>query len=135
MESLTEGTKQELLGLKKGRLLVRHAHFRTPLFGRFPRRACLDGIQGVEIFNAATANGPRDADGLWRALKAKMGDVTFNHKAHGEKQGCKACHATEPPAKFAIGGKDPAHKLCGGCHTEKKAGPAATKCMECHKKK
>ena len=72
--SLTEGTKQELLGLKKGRLLVRHAHFRTPLFGRFPRRACLDGIKGVEIFNAATANGPRDADGLWRALRAKMGD-------------------------------------------------------------
>lgn len=72
--SLTEGTKQELLGLKKGRLLVRHAHFRTPLFGRFPRRACLDGIQGVEIFNLATANGPREADGLWRALKAKMGD-------------------------------------------------------------
>ncbi|MHB8845176.1 MAG: cytochrome c3 family protein [Nitrospirota bacterium] len=68
-------------------------------------------------------------------LKAKMGDVTFNHKAHGEKVGCKACHTAEPPAKFALGGKDPAHKLCGGCHTEKKAGPQANKCMECHKKK
>jgi c(7)-type cytochrome triheme protein len=68
-------------------------------------------------------------------LKAKNGDVTFNHKVHGEKAGCKACHTAEPPAKFAIGGKDPAHKLCGGCHTEKKAGPAANKCMECHKKK
>lgn len=68
-------------------------------------------------------------------LKAKMGDVTFNHKAHGEKVGCKACHPSDPPAKFAIGGKDPAHKLCGGCHTEKKAGPQASKCMECHKKK
>ena len=68
-------------------------------------------------------------------LKAKMGDVTFNHKAHGEKAGCKACHTAEPPAKFAIGGKDPGHKLCGGCHAEKKAGPQPTKCMECHKKK
>ena len=68
-------------------------------------------------------------------LKAKMGDVTFNHKAHGEKVGCKSCHPAEPPAKFAIGGKDAAHKLCGGCHTEKKAGPAANKCMDCHKKK
>jgi c(7)-type cytochrome triheme protein len=68
-------------------------------------------------------------------LQAKMGDVTFNHKVHGEKVGCAACHPTEPPAKFALGGKDPAHKLCGGCHGEKKMGPQASKCMECHKKK
>lgn len=66
-------------------------------------------------------------------LSAKMGDVTFDHKVHGEKVGCKVCHTAEPPVKFALGGKDPAHKLCQGCHTEKKAGP--TKCMECHKKK
>jgi c(7)-type cytochrome triheme protein len=68
-------------------------------------------------------------------LKAKMGDVTFNHKVHGEKFGCKACHPAEPPAKFALGGKDPGHKACTTCHTEKKAGPAANKCMDCHKKK
>ncbi len=68
-------------------------------------------------------------------VKSKMGDVTFNHKVHGEKAGCKACHPTEPAAKFALGGKDPAHKLCTGCHAEKKAGPQANKCMDCHKKK
>ncbi len=68
-------------------------------------------------------------------LKAKNGDVTFNHKVHGEKVGCKACHPTEPAAKFELGGKDPAHKLCTGCHAEKKMGPQANKCMECHKKK
>jgi hypothetical protein len=59
--------------------------------------------------------------------------MAFNHKAHGEKVGCKACHPEATPAKLTLGGKDPAHKLCQGCHTEKKAGP--TKCMECHKKK
>jgi len=68
-------------------------------------------------------------------LKAKMGDVTFNHKVHGEKYGCKSCHPVDPPAKFALGGKDPGHKACTTCHGEKKAGPAANKCMECHKKK
>lgn len=67
-------------------------------------------------------------------LKAKMGDVTFNHKAHSEANDCKVCHGDGTPAKLTLG-KDPAHKLCGGCHTEKKAGPQATKCMECHKKK
>lgn len=66
-------------------------------------------------------------------LKAKTGDVTFNHKVHGEKVGCKACHPEATPAKLNLGGKDPAHKLCLGCHKDKKAGPA--KCMECHKKK
>ncbi len=68
-------------------------------------------------------------------LKTKMGDVTFNHKVHGEQAGCKACHGDATPAKFSLGGKDAAHKLCQGCHTEKKMGPAANKCMECHKKK
>ena len=68
-------------------------------------------------------------------LKAKNGDVTLNHKVHGEKYGCKVCHPEATPAKLSLGGKDPGHKLCTGCHTEKKAGPAANKCMECHKKK
>ena len=68
-------------------------------------------------------------------LKAKMGDVTFNHKVHSEQNACKTCHPAEPPAKFALGGKDPGHKLCQSCHTEKKAGPQASKCMDCHKKK
>lgn len=68
-------------------------------------------------------------------LSSKMGDVTFNHKAHGEKAECKICHGHGTPGKLSLGGKDPAHKLCGDCHTEKKAGPAVNKCMECHKKK
>ncbi len=66
-------------------------------------------------------------------LKAKNGDVTFNHKAHGEKVKCDVCHGAGTPGKLDLGGKDPAHKLCQGCHQEKKAGP--TKCLECHKKK
>lgn len=68
-------------------------------------------------------------------LKAKMGDVTFNHKSHSEANACTVCHGEGTPGKFALGGKDPAHKLCGGCHGEKKMGPQANKCMECHKKK
>lgn len=66
-------------------------------------------------------------------LKAKMGDVTFNHKVHGEKTDCKTCHGAGTPGKLNLGGKEPAHKLCMDCHKEKKAGP--TKCNECHKKK
>ena len=61
---------------------------------------------------------------------AKNGNVTFNHKAHSAKLECKLCHGNGAPAKIAID-KDAAHKLCKGCHAEKK-GP--TKCGDCHKK-
>jgi predicted CXXCH cytochrome family protein len=65
-------------------------------------------------------------------LKAKSGDVTFNHKVHSTATDCKACHGEGTPGKMTLG-KEPAHKLCTGCHQTKKAGP--TKCNECHKKK
>ncbi|GFE57756.1 cytochrome c7 [Geobacter sp. AOG1] len=65
-------------------------------------------------------------------LPAKNGNVTFNHKKHQETlKDCKVCHE-KGPGKIEGFGKDAAHKLCKGCHEEKKAGP--TKCGECHKK-
>lgn len=63
-------------------------------------------------------------------LKAKNGDVTFNHKVHADKLGCKACHEGTP-AKIMLD-KDKAHGLCKECHASKGAGP--TKCGDCHKK-
>ena len=66
-------------------------------------------------------------------LNAKNGNVAFAHKKHQDlvKGDCKTCHE-KAPGKIEGFGKDPAHKLCKGCHEEKKAGP--TKCGECHKK-
>jgi hypothetical protein len=49
--SLSETTKSELLGLRKGRLLIRHAHFRSPLFGSFPRPPVISGSEGQRVFN------------------------------------------------------------------------------------
>jgi hypothetical protein len=71
--SISETAKQELLGLPKGRLLVRHAHFRAPLFGTFPHPPTLPGVYGQRIFGSETAR--RDpADALFRTLKKLMGD-------------------------------------------------------------
>ncbi|GFE57184.1 cytochrome c3 family protein [Geobacter sp. AOG1] len=64
-------------------------------------------------------------------MKAKNGDVTFNHKGHSAAMECKECHGAGNPGKLTLG-KDAAHKLCKGCHETKKQGP--TKCGECHKK-
>lgn len=63
-------------------------------------------------------------------FEAKNGTVTFNHKAHGEKFGCEACHEGTP-AKIAVD-KAAAHgAVCKDCH-KAKGGP--TKCGDCHKK-
>jgi len=83
----------------------------------------------LTLFTAgmALAAGPETI-----SLPAKMGTVTFPHKAHQEKlKDCKICHE-KGPGKIEGFGKDWAHKTCKGCHAEKKAGP--TKCNECHKK-
>jgi hypothetical protein len=84
----------------------------------------------VIVIMLLTAASAFAADSV--TVKAKNGDVTFNHKVHGSTGGCPACHGTGTPGKLSLGGKDAAHKLCTGCHKEKKAGP--TKCLDCHKK-
>ncbi len=65
-------------------------------------------------------------------VKSKTGDVTFNHKVHGDSQTCAACHGSGTPGKLTLN-KDSAHKMYKGCHDSKKAGPS--KCFDCHKKK
>lgn len=81
----------------------------------------------VGVFFAGTALA---ADVM--SLPAKNGNVSFNHKAHADMvKDCKACHE-KTPGKIEGFNKDSAHKLCKGCHEQKKAGP--TKCGECHKK-
>jgi hypothetical protein len=64
------------------------------------------------------------------SYETKQGKVAFNHKVHGDKLGCKACHEGTP-AKIVID-KEKAHGVsCKDCHKEK-GGP--TKCGDCHKK-
>ena len=78
-------------------------------------------------------------------FQAKMGKVTFDHKAHVERAGgkCEACHdklfpQSRAPINFKAGMHRPAEQKkesCGGCHH---AGGAAfeTKgnCNKCHVK-
>jgi len=82
----------------------------------------------------------------------KKAPVTFSHKAHADKFGCKECHhkwdEKGTPEKCSSchkakkDGEKPAakkayHKKCKGCHKAlkkkgEKTGP--TKCNDCHKK-
>jgi len=63
-------------------------------------------------------------------LKAKNGNVTFEHAKHAPLD-CTKCHADAKGGKMELG-KDKAHGLCLECHKSGGKGPA--KCAECHKK-
>lgn len=81
-------------------------------------------------------NGPAEIK-----LPAKMGDVTFPHKAHQDRMGdCNACHHKGVEAGACTSchdgtkapkAKDAFHKLCKDCHKEK---GVDTGCKTCHKK-
>lgn len=67
--SLSETTKAELLGLPKGRLLIRHAHFRTPIFGTFPMPPTIAGMAGQRVFNGEGGTvGVHPSVSLWKVV-------------------------------------------------------------------
>lgn len=86
--------------------------------------AALALVAAAPAFAAAPA-GPS-------VLKAKAGDVTFNHKTHSSLD-CKKCHADAKGGKIEGLNKDKAHGLCIECHKTAGKGPAKV-CAECHKK-
>lgn len=88
-------------------------------------------VLAAAIMVVFAASGAMAAAPETVVMKAKNGDVTFNHTKHSAGMDCKTCHGEGAPAKLTLG-KDAAHKLCKGCHETKKAGP--TKCGDCHKK-
>lgn len=71
--SISETAKAELLGLPKGRMLIRHAHFRAPLFGTFPHPPTIPGIFGQRVFGNAAHQATDSSDALFRTLQRLMG--------------------------------------------------------------
>jgi hypothetical protein len=73
--SLSETAKNELLGLRKGRLLIRHAHFRAPLFGSFPMPPTVPGQVGSRVFNSGKSGIVVENSagmGLYQMLRREM---------------------------------------------------------------
>jgi hypothetical protein len=72
--SISDTSKQELLGLAKGRLLVRHAHYRAPLFGTFPLPPTIPGVNGQRVFAGDKKKQGHPADPIYRMLQNYLGD-------------------------------------------------------------
>lgn len=74
--SLSQTTREELLQLEKGRLLLRHAHYAVPVFGRFPRPPVLMGKQGTDIFGGEEHDPARSVLAVMRNLPGKVPAIT-----------------------------------------------------------
>ncbi|WP_273844351.1 ATP-binding protein [Rubrobacter calidifluminis] len=66
--SFSQTTREELLSLEKGRLLLRHAHYAVPVFGRFPRPPVLMGRQGTDIFGSRNLDIAEEVQATIRSL-------------------------------------------------------------------
>jgi uncharacterized protein len=69
--SFSQTVREELLQLEKGRLLLRHAHYAVPIFGRFPRPAVLMGAQGTTIFGQKTQDPATSVLSVMRNFTSK----------------------------------------------------------------
>ena len=70
--SFSATTREELLQLEKGRLLLRHAHYAVPVFGRFPRPPVLMGKQGTDIFGGQNVDTATEVQNVMRHLMKKV---------------------------------------------------------------
>jgi hypothetical protein len=69
--SFSGTTREELLQLEKGRLLLRHAHYAVPVFGTFPRPMVLTGKQGTDIFGEQEQDPASSVLAVMRNLTSK----------------------------------------------------------------
>jgi len=69
--SFSATVRDELLQLEKGRLLLRHAHYAVPVFGRFPRPSVLTGKAGTEIFGGQNVDLATEVQNVMHRLMPK----------------------------------------------------------------
>ncbi|HEX2180994.1 MAG TPA: hypothetical protein VHH10_01815, partial [Rubrobacteraceae bacterium] len=74
--SFSQTVREELLQLEKGRLLLRHAHYSVPVFGRFPRPAVLMGSQGTAIYGQSAQDPATSILSVMRNLTSKPPKIT-----------------------------------------------------------
>jgi len=74
--SFSSTTREELLQLEKGRLLLRHAHYAVPVFGTFPRPMVLMGKQGTDIFGEHRQDAATSVLSVMRNLTSKPPKIT-----------------------------------------------------------
>jgi hypothetical protein len=110
--SFSATTREELLQLEKGRLLLRHAHYAVPVFGTFPRPMVLMGRQGTDIFGERKGDAATSVLAVMRgliksgkppAITAIRGDI----EGVPEEQVYEALDAVQAAHRTGHGAADP----------------------------
>ena len=110
--SFSGTTREELLQLEKGRLLLRHAHYAVPVFGTFPRPMVLMGKQGTDIFGERKGDAATSVLAVMRgliktgkppAITAIRGDI----EGVPEEQVYEALDAVQTAHRTGHGAADP----------------------------
>ena len=110
--SFSGTTREELLQLEKGRLLLRHAHYAVPVFGTFPRPMVLMGKQGTDIFGERRGDAATSVLAVMRgliktgrppAITAIRGDI----EGVPEEQVYEALDAVQAAHRTGHGAADP----------------------------
>jgi hypothetical protein len=108
--SFSSTTREELLQLEKGRLLLRHAHYAVPVFGRFPRPPVLMGKQGTDIFGEGRRDAASSVLAVMRNLTAKPPNIAaIRSEIHGvpEEHVYEALDAVQAAHRTGHGAADP----------------------------
>ena len=108
--SFSSTTRDELLQLEKGRLLLRHAHYAVPVFGRFPRPPVLMGKAGTDIFGGHRRDAASSVLAVMRSLTSKPPSITaVRSEIEGvpEEQVYEALDAVQAAHRSGKGSADP----------------------------
>src|SRR5918998_1278326 len=108
--SFSGTTREELLQLEKGRLLLRHAHYAVPIFGTFPRPMVLMGKQGTDIFGEQRGDPASSVLAVMRNLTVKPPAITtIRSEIQGvpEEQVYEALDAVQAAHRTGHGAADP----------------------------
>jgi hypothetical protein len=108
--SFSQTTREELLQLEKGRLLLRHAHYAVPVFGTFPRPMVLMGKQGTDIFGEQKQDTATSILAVMRNLTGKPPKITaIRSDIEGvpEEQVFEALDAVQAAHRNGHGAADP----------------------------
>src|SRR5215218_5520408 len=98
--SFSSTTREELLQLEKGQLLLRHAHYAVPVFGRFPRPPVLMGKQGTDIFGERRGDPASSVLAVMRNLTTRppvIADIRTEIEGVPEEQPHEPLDAVQPP--------------------------------------
>jgi hypothetical protein len=108
--SFSGTTREELLQLEKGRLLLRHAHYAVPVFGRFPRPPVLMGKQGTDIFGEQRGDAATSVLSVMRNLTKKppaIAAIRTEIEGIPEEQVYEALDAVQAAHRTGHGSPDP----------------------------